>query len=261
MQTQTCSKCNFTKPVSEFYHSKSSKTGFNFQCKKCLYTYFSHWRKCNRQKANIIEKRWRDSHPETVIRSRKSFYKNHQVEQQNRAKKFYYEHRKECIATTRRWQYRNKERHYASLRRWQKNHPEKYNSILSICRKNWKKKHLATPKGRLDENMSYGIRKALLSKKAGRHWESILGYTVNDLYKHLESKFVEGMSWNNYGGWHIDHIIPRCFFQYSSPNDPEFLYCWSLNNLQPLWAKDNLLKHNKIIRGKECDERKTAKYS
>ena len=55
------------------------------------------------------------------------------------------------------------------------------------------------------------------------------------------------MSWDNYGKWHIDHIIPIDFFIFTKPEDQEFQYCWSLNNLQPLWRLDNIKKSNKII--------------
>ena len=55
------------------------------------------------------------------------------------------------------------------------------------------------------------------------------------------------MTWGNYGKWHVDHIIPQAFFKYTSTDDVEFKYCWSLNNLQPLWAKDNIKKKDKIL--------------
>ena len=53
------------------------------------------------------------------------------------------------------------------------------------------------------------------------------------------------MTWSNYGfyGWHIDHIELDCSFDYKSVNDKEFQKCWSLENLQPLWAEDNLRKN------------------
>jgi len=62
----------------------------------------------------------------------------------------------------------------------------------------------------------------------------------------LESKFKNGMSWKNYGKWHIDHAIPDIRFRYKSPEDEEFKKCWALNNLQPLWAKENIRKGGKI---------------
>lgn len=54
------------------------------------------------------------------------------------------------------------------------------------------------------------------------------------------------MSWSNYGKWHIDHIIPLDFFKVSDPGDPKFKVAWSLENLQPLWAIDNMKKSNKL---------------
>ena len=105
---------------------------------------------------------------------------------------------------------------------------------------------------KLYHNFSTNIRSSLKRytkhtiRKNGIKWENIVGYTVQELKKHLENLFQPGMSWNNYGNWHIDHIIPKSFFEYKSMNDVEFKYCWSLNNLQPLWAKDNLKKGDKI---------------
>ena len=55
------------------------------------------------------------------------------------------------------------------------------------------------------------------------------------------------MTWDNYGKWHIDHIVPRSFFEFTSIEDTEFKYCWSLDNLQPLWSAENITKSNKIL--------------
>src|SRR3546814_3330220 len=46
--------------------------------------------------------------------------------------------------------------------------------------------------------------------KNGRSWEILVGYTVADLMAHLERQFLPGMSWDNRGEWHIDHIRPLC---------------------------------------------------
>ena len=111
------------------------------------------------------------------------------------------------------------------------------------------KKRSENPKFKISKRISLAIRNSLISNnlsKNGRHWEDLVGYTSQKLKDHLESLFQPGMTWNNYGKWHVDHIIPKSFFIYSSTDDVEFRYCWSLNNLQPLWAKDNLKKGNKI---------------
>lgn len=72
-----------------------------------------------------------------------------------------------------------------------------------------------------------------------------LSYTPMELKEHLESLFKPGMSWDNYGfyGWHIDHIKPLCLFDLS--DEQQLRDVWSLSNLQPLWAKENLTKNKK----------------
>lgn len=86
------------------------------------------------------------------------------------------------------------------------------------------------------------VRQAIRAQKAGKKWEALVGYTVSDLMAHLERNFKDGMGWHNYGQWQIDHIKPRAAFKYGSYDDPAFRECWALNNLQPLWAEENLKK-------------------
>ena len=69
----------------------------------------------------------------------------------------------------------------------------------------------------------------------------MLGYTSNELKLHMESLFIEGMSWENHGEWHIDHIIPLSSFTINDQANE----INSLENLQTLWAKENLSKYNK----------------
>lgn len=86
------------------------------------------------------------------------------------------------------------------------------------------------------------LKRRALHKKKNSTFD-ILGYTVDDLKTHLERLFQPGMSWDNYGNeWHIDHIKPDVLFKYSEISSDEFKKCWSLDNLQPLWAKDNIAK-------------------
>lgn len=95
--------------------------------------------------------------------------------------------------------------------------------------------------------MSTGIHKALLpGVKAGRKWESLVGYTVDELKVHLESLFQPGMTWGNIGEWEIDHIRPVKYFNFSKPEHIDFKRCWALDNLQPLWKHDNRTKSAKL---------------
>ena len=75
----------------------------------------------------------------------------------------------------------------------------------------------------------------------------LLGYTLEELMSHLEALFTEGMTWDNYGEWHVDHKIPMTSFNFETTDDREFKLCWCLDNLQPLWESDNLSKGTKLL--------------
>ena len=95
--------------------------------------------------------------------------------------------------------------------------------------------------------MHCAIYDTLKLAKGGRRWELLVGYTTEDLKKHLESLFTAGMTWENMGKWHIDHLVPKSRFHYETAESPEFKVCWSLANLQPMWKLDNLSKHAKTM--------------
>ena len=97
----------------------------------------------------------------------------------------------------------------------------------------------ATPSFKIQTAMRSRMWAALKGRSKGRKL-SLLPYSIEELMAHLEVGFEEGMSWGNYGKWHVDHIIPCARFDHS--NGAEFLECWSLKNLQPLWASDNIKK-------------------
>ena len=73
-----------------------------------------------------------------------------------------------------------------------------------------------------------------------------MDYTPNELIEHLERQFIDGINWENYGEWDIDHIRPISSFIFKSSEDEEFKKCWSLENLQPMWGIDNIKKGNKL---------------
>lgn len=81
-----------------------------------------------------------------------------------------------------------------------------------------------------------------IKNKEGKHTEEILGETFDNVRVHLERQFKEGMTWDNHGEWHIDHIIPLA----NGKNREELIELNHYTNLQPLWAKDNLSKGAKL---------------
>lgn len=115
---------------------------------------------------------------------------------------------------------------------------------LKELKRQQRRREYATPKGALNHRMSRSVWQALRRGvgKRGLSWQDLVGYGVDELRAHLEAKFLPGMSWGNFGEWHIDHKRPLASFSYESADDTEFREAWSLSNLQPLWAIDNIRK-------------------
>ncbi len=101
------------------------------------------------------------------------------------------------------------------------------------------------PEYSIHESIGGGIWASIKEDKGGRSWEEILPYNFEELKEHLRKQFKPGMSLDNHGEWHIDHIKPRSSFDVDSIDDPELQECWALDNLQPLWAEENLRKSDK----------------
>ncbi|HUS50460.1 MAG TPA: hypothetical protein VMZ91_09865 [Candidatus Paceibacterota bacterium] len=110
-------------------------------------------------------------------------------------------------------------------------------------------------------NMSNHIYYALKNKNISKnriHYENLIINTIQEIIEHLEKNFSPDMTLANYGrkGWHIHHIVPLAFFEFTSPDDVEFKYCWSTDNLIPLWEEDNRNKGDKVtLWGKEYNAR------
>ena len=125
---------------------------------------------------------------------------------------------------------------------WRKNNPDRARKD----RRARHKKYYNTLKGNLNSRISAAIRGALVNGKNGRHWESLVGYTIDQLKKHIEKNFLPGMNWENRNLWHIDHKIPILAFNFEKAEDLDFKRCWSLKNLQPLESKQNMIKNSRI---------------
>lgn len=89
------------------------------------------------------------------------------------------------------------------------------------------------------------IWKVLKKQKGGQSILPFMPFTFHELKAHLEQLFEPWMSWENYGEWHVDHVVAQSKFNYKSLADPEFKQCWALSNLRPLKAVENWRKGTK----------------
>ena len=112
-----------------------------------------------------------------------------------------------------------------------------------------KKRRQVDPSFKLKKDCSSIVRRVLNGKKNNYSLWKKLPYSPDELKQHLEKQFDEYMSWDNHGiYWHIDHITPQIILKYDNLDHPNFLKCWSLDNLRPLKIEDNLHKSS-ILNG------------
>ena len=237
--TKICSKCKIEKPFSEFYTQETGRNHLCAHCKKCKSKIVKQWIFLNLEKWKKIHKDYRILHRERLKKYGNHYrFENHKKDME-RKKRWAEIHPQNVRDASKRWRLKNSQNTKDASRRWRLKNPEYI--------KRRRKKICSTPKGYLNCKMSKSIFKALRDNKAGRRWEKLVGYSVGELHAHLESLFTDDMSWKNMGQWHVDHIVPKSFFIYDKPEDQEFQYCWSLDNFQPLWAKENRQKHTKTM--------------
>jgi hypothetical protein len=147
---------------------------------------------------------------------------------------------------SRKWHEDNKEYRKEYLKKYREKNIDK---IREVKRNYEKIRKSNDPLYKLINNFRTAIYQVLKEnnvQKNGRYFE-ILNYSPDELINHLETQFTDGMTWENYGKWHVDHIRPISSFNINQIRDEEFMKCWSLENLQPLWGEDNIRKSNKII--------------
>ena len=183
--------------------------------------YSKQWYQDNKEHNNQQSKQWRKDNPEYS----KQWYQDNK------------EHKKQ---QSKQWRKDNPEH----SKQWRKDNKEKKNQYEN-------QQYATNPMYKLNSNIRHAIWKSLKTNnlsKNNRHWESLVGYTLQELKTHLETQFDSYMNWQNHGSyWHIDHIIPLASLTFDSVEDENFKLLWSLGNLQPLFGPENLSKHNKIL--------------
>jgi hypothetical protein len=172
-----------------------------------------------------------------------NYYLKHREKQLLAAKKRHNEKRSEILEYQAEWRLNHPKAGTIAKNEWRKKNPEKQATLASKTRK----ARRLDPKFRVLESISQSMRHYLRGKN-GKTWTDLVGYTPEQLRNHIEKRFKHGMSWENYGKWHVDHIIPVTVFNFQTPDDIDFKKCWSLKNLRPLWAKENISKGNKLKR-------------
>lgn len=137
------------------------------------------------------------------------------------------------------WRSQNKEKIVEQNRSYYEKNTKHCKQLCFLA----KKRSLENPVQRMMHNLRNRIYQAI--KRGSKSGSAIrdLGCTIAELKTYLESKFQPGMSWENYGQWHIDHIKPLSLFDLE--NHEDFRKAVNFSNLQPLWARDNLSKGNR----------------
>lgn len=223
-----CSKCGQFKPLGDFSRMNSgSSTGRVPACKICMRGYYLS----NRDKVNAY----------TLAR----YHARHKVIKEAKAKE------RECrlasptkLCTSCGLVKEKSEFTFSSTR---------IDKCHVYCKECKNSKNRSAPKvkergqARLRRSISSRLRSSIYSGKMSKRTSEIVGYSLDDLFSHIEKQFTGGMSWENYGSWHLDHIVPMSSFEFHGPDDPMVRRAWSLSNLRPLWAKDNYRKSNKHL--------------
>lgn len=205
---KTCTKCKAEKPLDSFFARKKMRDGRRSECKDCSRKIVRRWQEQNRQATRDSARRWREDNPEKYLTAKRQYYLRTAEERREKSSQ---------------WRKDNRERANASdLRRYhrKKNDPE-FKAERAI-------------RGVL----TCFLRRAQMGKTGQTN--EVLGYTTDEFMLHMQRQFTKGMSWENYGDWHIDHIIPVSEYVKSGETDPAVINC--LTNLMPRWAKENISK-------------------
>lgn len=224
MGNKTCIKCGLEKNISEFTKHKTAKDGHLNYCKICRKEQTDLNKLKNEEHYKNYAKKYREDNAIIISEKRKKTYQDN---------KEYY------LTKGAEWRDENRDKIKERNRLKYLNDPDKIKSINKkwadenrvLVNENARKNYQKNVKQWAWRNLLKNSLKRLGQPKEGKTIK-LLGYSVSELSKHIETLFTEGMSWDNYGEWHIDHIKRVNDFELDTP--PNIVN--ALSNLQPLWA-------------------------
>jgi hypothetical protein len=232
-----CSKCGLEKDFSCFNKRPESPSGYRGECKECKSLYDASLKE--REKIEIIEKECNKCNQKKTL---EEFHKlSSSLDGRRTMCKICSLENMKTYKVSPEAKKRAKER----KRKYRQNPKVKENR-----NKKEKERYEKDIHYKLRLLISGAVNKAIKRQNNRKDGSTLknLPYSMEDLKRHLEQQFDEKMNWENHGSvWHIDHIIPQSLLPYDSFLHPNFLKCWCLENLQPLYVLENLKKSNKII--------------
>lgn len=263
---------NYRKTYKEQIHQ--SQKIYYLKNRQKILDYQKEYRKNNKENIALAQKRYRKTHKEKLKQQKYEYHQKmkndpHYMAVNKKAKiKFRKTHREKLICKLKEYRVKNKEilavKNKIRCKKWYLLNKDKVSQYL---KDNWKEiKVKRRPKARIykykrwHSDIKYRLQECLRSNlwsKLNNYQQGIklksqstirlLGCNIDFFIGYLESQFEEGMSWDNYGlhGWHVDHILPCASFDLSDPEQQKL--CFHYTNLQPLWAKENLAKRDKIV--------------
>jgi hypothetical protein len=227
-----CTKCKREKALQEFNRNTAAKDGRHSSCRACCSDANRRWYSNPENRAKRAERvrRWY-ANPENRAKTAEALLRWRQ-NPENRAKD---------AEWARRYMQNpeNRAKHAESDRRRRQN-PEFRAKNAEYLRR----RRQTNPQFRLAHLLRNRLRHALKGTVKSARTMELLGCPIEHLVKHLESKFQPGMSWENQGEWHVDHIKPLASFNLTDPEQQREACHWT--NLQPLWASDNIRKGDKL---------------
>lgn len=259
-----CTTCQIEKSILKFNHARNGRFQVTSECKDCRIKYQRKHRqkqrdKINKDKLSNIKNKTKicTTCQKEFPADNKHFHKSSSGKyglnakckeclrqkyletRDHRLKKAYeyYTKNKERIQNgVKQWRIDNKEKDLAHRKRYRQKHKSQINKYCRDRRKN-------DIQYRLVGNLRSRMRSSLKGRIKDNTTMKLVGCNYKELRTHLESQFFEGMNWDNYGKWHMDHIKPCAAFDLSDPIQQK--ECFHYTNLQPLWAKDNIRKSDK----------------